>query len=73
MYYLNYSDIWLEKKHSQTSLKFQLLNTHTYEEKAALLIFCCNGMGNVPPLERFIESSSTAFSIQETSGDFAVI
>lgn len=61
------------KKTFTTSLKFQLLNTHTYEEKAALLIFCCNGMGNVPPLERFIESSSTAFSIQETSGDFAVI
>lgn len=53
------------KKPFTTSLKFQLLNTHTYEKKAALLIFCCNGMGNVPPLERFMESSSQLFPFRK--------
>lgn len=53
------------KKTFTTSLKFQLLNTHTYEKKAALLIFCCNGMGNVPPLERFMESSSQLFPFRK--------
>lgn len=53
------------KKPFTTPLKFQLLNTHTYEKKAALLLFCCNGMGNVPSLERFTESSSQLFPFRK--------
>lgn len=65
MYYFKLPRDTVGKKPFTTSLKFQLLNTHTYEKKAALLIFCCNGMGNVPPLERFMESSSQLFPFRK--------
>lgn len=65
MYYFKLPRDTVGKKPFTTSLKFQLLNTHTYEKKAALLIFCCNGMGNVPPLERFMESSSELFPFRK--------
>lgn len=65
MYYFKLPRDTVGKKTFTTSLKFQLLNTHTYEKKAALLIFCCNGMGNVPPLERFMESSSQLFPFRK--------
>lgn len=53
------------KKTFTTSLKFLLLNTCTYEKKAVLLIFCCNAMGNVTPLERFMESSPQLFPFRK--------
>lgn len=55
----------LRKKPFTTSLKFQLVNTYTYEKKAALLMFCSNEMGNVPPLERFLENSSQLFPFRK--------
>lgn len=73
MYYFKLPRDTVGKKPFTTSLKFQLLNTHTYEKKAALLIFCCNGMGNVPPFGEVYGEQLTAFSIQKISDDFAVI
>lgn len=59
-------------EHSK-ALRFQLMDTHTYEETFGLPILCCNEMGNLPLWRGLWGVGHTAFSIQEISDEFGLI